>query len=44
MDSTAVRLAAERQPPDPVDDQRFDALYRAQWWPMLRLAQGLWTT
>ncbi len=37
----AVRLAADRQPPDPVDDSRFDALYRAQWWPMLRLAQGL---
>ncbi|MDQ1745133.1 MAG: hypothetical protein QOE23_3472 [Pseudonocardiales bacterium] len=37
----AVRLAADRQTPGPVDDSRFDALYRAQWWPMLRLAQGL---
>ncbi|HST47503.1 sigma-70 family RNA polymerase sigma factor [Jatrophihabitans sp.] len=40
MDTTAVWLAAD-QPPGPVDDRRFAALYRAQWWPMLRLAQGL---
>ena len=38
MDTTAVRLAADRQPDD---DRRFDALYRDRWWPMLRLAQGL---
>jgi RNA polymerase sigma-70 factor (sigma-E family) len=41
MDTTAVWMTADRQPLDPVDDQRFGALYRAQWWPMLRLAQGL---
>ncbi len=41
MDTTAVWLAADRQPLEPVDDRRFATLYRAQWWPMLRLAQGL---
>jgi RNA polymerase sigma-70 factor (sigma-E family) len=41
MDTTAVWLTADRRPPDAVDERRFDALYRAQWWPMLRLAQGL---
>jgi len=37
----AVRPTADRRAPDPADDGRFDALYRSQWWPMLRLAQGL---
>jgi RNA polymerase sigma factor (sigma-70 family) len=37
----AVRLAADRQASKPVDGGSFDALYRSQWWPMLRLAQGL---
>jgi RNA polymerase sigma-70 factor (sigma-E family) len=41
MEEMAVRPDIGRQSPDPVDDSRFDALYRAQWWPMLRLAQGL---
>jgi len=41
MDTTTVWLAADRQPLAPGDDRRFAALYRAQWWPMLRLAQGL---
>jgi RNA polymerase sigma factor (sigma-70 family) len=41
MDMTAVWSTAGRQPSDPVADRRFDALYRTQWWPMLRLAQGL---
>ncbi|HEX8306585.1 MAG TPA: sigma-70 family RNA polymerase sigma factor [Jatrophihabitans sp.] len=41
MDSIAGRLAVARREPEPVDDRSFDALYRAQWWPMLRLAQGL---
>lgn len=41
MDSIAGRLAVDRREPDPGDDRSFDALYRAQWWPMLRLAQGL---
>lgn len=35
------RLAVQRRAPEPVDDFDFDELYRAQWWPMIRLAQGL---
>ena len=41
MDSIAGRLAVVRPQPDPGQDSAFDALYRAHWWPMLRLAQGL---
>ncbi|HEX8094529.1 sigma-70 family RNA polymerase sigma factor [Jatrophihabitans sp.] len=41
MDSIAGRLAVDRPGPDPGGDRAFDALYRTQWWPMLRLAQGL---
>ncbi|MDQ1740096.1 MAG: hypothetical protein QOE53_1748 [Pseudonocardiales bacterium] len=41
MDSIAGRLAVDRREPDPGADRGFDALYRIQWWPMLRLAQGL---
>jgi len=41
MDSIADRLAVDRREPDPADDRSFDTLYRTQWWPMLRLAQGL---
>jgi RNA polymerase sigma factor (sigma-70 family) len=41
MDSIAGRLAVERPGHDPGADRSFDALYRAHWWPMLRLAQGL---
>ena len=38
--STPARLAVRRAP-EPVGGLDFDALYRAQWWPMIRLAQGL---
>ena len=41
MDSIAGRLAVGRSGPDPGADRGFDTLYRTQWWPMLRLAQGL---
>ena len=44
MDSIAGPPAVDRRPADPVDQVdgcHFDALYRAQWWPMIRLAQGL---
>lgn len=32
---------AVRPAPNLADGSDFDALYRSQWWPMLRLAQGL---
>lgn len=38
--STPGRLAVRRAP-ESVGGLDFDALYRAQWWPMIRLAQGL---
>ena len=41
MESIGGRLATHRRTPEPGDGGTFDALYRAQWWPMLRLAQGL---
>lgn len=39
--SITGRPAVDRRVSDPVADGHFDALYRAQWWPMIRLAQGL---
>jgi RNA polymerase sigma-70 factor (sigma-E family) len=41
MGSTASRRAGDRRAPDPVVGSDFDELYRTQWWPMIRLAQGL---
>jgi RNA polymerase sigma-70 factor (sigma-E family) len=41
MDSITGRPAVHRPGPGPAADLSFDALYRTQWWPMLRLAQGL---
>jgi RNA polymerase sigma-70 factor (sigma-E family) len=37
----AGRLAVDGSVPGPVGESSFDSLYRSQWWPMLRLAQGL---
>jgi RNA polymerase sigma-70 factor (sigma-E family) len=41
MGSITGRAGIGQQAPDPLDDGHFDALYRTQWWPMIRLAQGL---
>jgi RNA polymerase sigma-70 factor (sigma-E family) len=41
MGSIPGRSAVDRRVPDPVAGCDFDALYRTQWWPMIRLAQGL---
>ncbi|MEO6503961.1 MAG: sigma-70 family RNA polymerase sigma factor [Jatrophihabitantaceae bacterium] len=41
MGSIPGRPAVDRRGPDPVAGCDFDALYRTQWWPMIRLAQGL---
>ncbi|HEY0166310.1 MAG TPA: sigma-70 family RNA polymerase sigma factor [Jatrophihabitans sp.] len=41
MDSIASRRDGDRRAPEPVVGRDFDELYRTQWWPMIRLAQGL---
>jgi RNA polymerase sigma-70 factor (sigma-E family) len=41
MGSITGRSRADRRAPAPVGGFDFDELYRTQWWPMIRLAQGL---
>jgi RNA polymerase sigma-70 factor (sigma-E family) len=41
MDVIARRLAVAGSTGNPVHEGTFDSMYRSQWWPMLRLAQGL---
>ena len=40
-ESSVGRLTVSRHAPEAGGDLDFDEFYRSQWWPMIRLAQGL---